>query len=73
MKLYKVSAKKYPYNPAFPVRAVRALAYFDDADIDIMPKMILSVKWKNVKSYLEKEAIEMGRKQTDLEKLWPIL
>lgn len=68
--LFEVTSKKYPFNPAFPIMAVRALAYFDDADIDIMPEMISTTKWKNVKSYLEKEALGIGRRQIDLENLW---
>ncbi len=70
MELFEVSSKKYPYNSAFPVMAVRALAYFDDAEIDIMPEMISPTEWKNVKSFLEKKAIDIGRQQIDLQNLW---
>jgi len=70
-QLFEISAIKYPYNAAFPIFAVRALAYFDDAESDPMPRMIRSVKWEQIKAYLEKQAIDIGQKRLELEKLWP--
>ena len=68
--LFELSAIKYPYNAAFSTFAVRALAFFDDAESDPMPRMIKKVKWQKIKAYLEKQAIDIGRKQLELEKLW---
>lgn len=69
--LFEVAAIKYPYNAAFPIYAVRALAYFEDAESDPMPRMIKQVKWEQIKAYLEKQAMDIGKKQLELEKLWP--
>ena len=69
-RLFEISAIKYPYNPSFPVMAVRALAFFEDAEADPMPQMIVSVDWQKIKAILEKQALDMGRRQTELEKLW---
>ena len=68
--LFEVAAIKYPHNSAFFTFAVRALAYFDDAESDPMPRMIKQVKWEQVKVYLDEQAIDVGRKQLELEKLW---
>jgi len=70
MDLFEIAAKKYPYHEAFPAFAVRALAYFDDAESDPMPRMIKEVTWDKVKAYLDKQAMDVGRKQLALEKLW---
>lgn len=68
--LFEVAAMKYPYNAAFPTFAVRALSYFDDAEAEPMPRMIRQVKWEEVKSFLDSQAIDIGRKSLELEKLW---
>ena len=70
LHLFEVAATKYPHNSAFFTFAVRALAYFDDAESDPMPRMIKNVKWNEVKEYLDEKAMEIGRKKLDLEKLW---
>jgi hypothetical protein len=69
--LFETSALKYPYNKAFPTFAVRALAYFNDAESEPMPRMIKLVKWERIKSFLEKQAMDIGRNILELEKLWP--
>lgn len=69
-KLFEVSAKKYPYNSAFPTFAIRALAFFEDAETKPMPEMIHPVKWEQVKSSLEKVALDIGRQKLQIDKLW---
>lgn len=69
-KIFEISAHKYPHHKAFPSIAIRAISYFDDAEQEPMPKMILSTKWIEVKKYLERLALNAGRKKLDLEKLW---
>lgn len=68
--LFEVAAIKYPYNAAFPTFAVRALAYFDDAEAEPMPRMIRQAKWEEIKSFLAKQAMDISRKHLDLERLW---
>jgi len=68
--LFELSAIKYPYNASFPVMAVRALAFFKDAEAEPMPQMIIDVDWDKIKAVLEQQALDMGRQQTELEKLW---
>jgi len=70
LQLFEIAAKKYPYNAAFPVFAVRALSFFDDAELEPMPRMIKNVKWEAVKTFLDKQAMDVGRKRLAIDKLW---
>jgi len=70
IQLFEIASKKYPYHEAFPAFAVRALSYFDDAESDPMPRMIEPVSWAAIKSFLDQQALDMGSKQLELEKLW---
>ncbi len=69
-RLFQISSEKYPYNKAFPAFAVRALAYFDDAESDPMPRMVKPVKWSNIKDFLREKALDIGREKIDLDELW---
>jgi len=67
-RLFEVAAVKYAHVRAFAVSATRALAYFDDAEALPMPVMIDRTPWKTMKRFLERQALEAGRKH--LEDLW---
>ncbi len=67
-RLFRVAAKKYPQQASFPVMAIRGLAYFEDAETFPMPRMIDKTPWAQMKKFLEKQALEAGRKK--LEKYW---
>ena len=41
---------------------IKALNYFDDAENDTMPEMVVSLTWDQVKEYLSSEAIRLARK-----------
>lgn len=66
--IFQVAAVKYAKVRSFPVSAVRALSYFDDAESLPMPQMIDITPWSKMKKFLESEAIEAGRKR--LQDLW---
>jgi predicted nucleotidyltransferase component of viral defense system len=66
--IFQVAAVKYAKVRSFPVSAVRALSYFDDAEELPMPQMIDRTPWAKMKKFLETKAVEAGRKQ--LEELW---
>lgn len=66
--LFRVAAKKYPLVPSFPVMALLALAYFDDADKLAMPQMLDPTPWPHMKKFLQHQALEGGRKH--FEKFW---
>jgi hypothetical protein len=66
--LFQLAALKYAKIRSFPVSAVRALSYFEDAESLPMPQMIDKTPWSKMKKFLEASAIEAGRKR--LEDLW---
>ena len=61
-RLFEVAAVKYAHVRAFAISATRALAYFDDAETLPMPMMIDRTPWKTMKRFLERQALEAGRK-----------
>jgi hypothetical protein len=67
-RLFEVAAVKYARVRTFAVSAMRALAYFADAEATPMPQMIERASWATMKPFLERQAIAAGRKR--LEDLW---
>lgn len=66
--LFQVAAVKYARIRSFPVSALRALSYFEDAEELPMPQMLNRTPWSKMKKFLEAQAIEAGRKH--LQDLW---
>ncbi len=67
-RLFEVAAAKYSRVTTFGVSAMRALAYFDDADALPMPQMLDPTPWHEMRRFLESQALEAGRRQ--LADLW---
>lgn len=67
-RLFEVAAVKYARVRTFAVSAVRALAYFADAEATPMPQMLDRTSWTRMKKFLEYQALEGGRQR--LEDLW---
>lgn len=63
--LFQVAAVKYAQVRTFAVSAVRALGYFVDAESSPMPQMIDRTPWTKIKRYLERQAMEAGRRHLD--------
>lgn len=40
----------------------KSLTYFEDAEGDVMPKMLISFSWSEVKKFFEKETKNLGKK-----------
>jgi hypothetical protein len=66
--IFEVAAVKYARVRSFPVSAIRALAYFADAEALPMPRMLDRTPWSKMKKFLEHQALEAGRK--NLADLW---
>jgi hypothetical protein len=66
--LFEVASVKYSRVRTFAVSAVRAMAYFDDAEALPMPIMLDKTPWSKMKRFLEGQAMEAGREQ--LQDLW---
>ncbi len=67
-EVFAVAAKKYARVRTFAASAVRGLAYFEDAEMLPMPRMIDKTSWSRMRKFLEKKALEAGRKH--LAGLW---
>ncbi|MFQ5769354.1 MAG: nucleotidyl transferase AbiEii/AbiGii toxin family protein [bacterium] len=66
-KLLQLIAKKYADRPTFLAIAARALTYFEDAEQQPMPKMLISIEWNDVKNYCTTVARQLTRKLSSLE------
>jgi len=67
-RLFEVAVVKYARVRTFAISATCALAYFEDAEALPMPLMIDRTPWATMKRFLERQALEAGRKH--LEDLW---
>lgn len=70
-ELFQVAAVKYSRVRTFAISATRALAYFDDAEALPMPQMLERTSWKNIKLFLEHQAVDVGRKH--LQDMWELV
>lgn len=66
-RLLELAAIKYADRPSFLPIAVRALAYFEDAEQQPMPRMLQAVNWKDVKGYCQAAARALARRLSGLE------
>jgi len=66
--IFEVASVKYARVRSFPISAIRALAYFTDAEAVPMPRMLDQTPWSKMKKFLEHQALEAGRKK--LSDLW---
>jgi hypothetical protein len=60
-RLLELAALKYADRPSFQAIAIRALAYFDDAEQQPMPRMLTPVDWADVRAYCEAAARRLAR------------
>ena len=49
-------SRKYPNYSIY--RALKSLAYFDDADIKEMPTMFVDISWEEIKSFIKKQVAD---------------
>ena len=52
-QMFEFYRKKYPKSSDFLV--FKSLTYFEDADLEPMPKMIESIEWREVKDAIVKQ------------------
>jgi hypothetical protein len=70
-RLLELAAIKYADRPSFLVVAARALAYFEDAEPQPMPRLLTPVNWADVRVYCEAAARRLARRLSGLEDLDP--
>jgi hypothetical protein len=59
--------RKYADRPSFLPIAVRALAYFEDAEQQPMPRLLTRVRWSDVRAYCEAAACRLARRLSGLD------
>ncbi|MBN2548842.1 MAG: hypothetical protein JXB15_06780 [Anaerolineales bacterium] len=64
----RIIAKENAHCSGRVVRAIRALAYFADAEALPTPRMLDRIPWSKMRKFLERQAMETGRKH--LADLW---
>ncbi len=60
-RLLELATVKYADRPSFLAVAVRALAYFEDAERQPVPRMLTPVEWADVRAYCEAAARRLAR------------
>jgi len=66
-RLLGLAPAKYADRPSFLAVAVRALAYFEDAEQLPMPKLLKPVRWADVRAYCESAARRLARRLSGLD------
>ncbi len=66
-RLLELATVKYADRPSFLVIAVRALAYFEDAEQQPMPRLLKPVRWDDVRAYCEAAARRLARQLSGLD------
>ena len=64
--LFELAPKKYTDRPQFLAVAVRALAYFEDAEQQPLPRMLIPVVWKDIRIYCEEASRNLARRLSGL-------
>jgi hypothetical protein len=64
--LFELAPQKYDDRPQFLSITVRALAYFEDAEQQPMPRMLRPVMWEDVRSYCEEASRNITRRLSGL-------
>lgn len=61
-RLLELAPVKYSDRPSFLSIAVRALAYFEDAERQPVPRLLTPVEWADVRAYCEAAARRLTRR-----------
>jgi predicted nucleotidyltransferase component of viral defense system len=64
--LFDLAPKKYLDRPQFLTVSIRALAYFEDAEQQPMPRMLIPVAWEDVRIYCEDASRKLARRLSGL-------
>jgi len=66
-RLLELAPGKYYDRPSFLSVTARALAYFDDAEAQPMPEMLISIQWSDVRIYCEVASRKLTRRLSGLD------
>jgi hypothetical protein len=59
-RLLDLAPQKYPSVRDFETQTVKRLIYFENAELDVDPIMLLPVTWATVKEYFIAQALDIG-------------
>lgn len=62
-KIFDLSLNKFSSFPSFYLQAARALVFFEDAEREPLPKMLIKTNWYDLKHYFEIEAQKIVKKK----------
>ena len=65
-RLLELAPVKYADRPSFLAVAVRALAYFEEAEQQPVPQMLVPIEWADVRAYCEATARRLARRLSGL-------
>ncbi len=65
--LLELATVKYADRPSFLTISARALAYFEEAEQQPMPDMLVPVNWSEVRAYCEAAARWLARRLSELD------
>jgi len=65
-RLLELATVKYADRPSFLAISARALAYFEEAEQQPMPNMLVSMDWADVRAYCEAAARRLARQLSGL-------
>jgi len=54
-ELLECAGKKYSQTTDFPLQALKSLLYFDDAEPEPMPELLVPISWSEIRSFFERE------------------
>jgi hypothetical protein len=66
-RLLELAPQKYKDRSSFLAITARALAYFDDAETQPIPRMLIPIRWEDVRTYCEAAARKLTRRMSGLE------
>ncbi len=64
--LFEFVPHKFSDRPQFLAVVVKALVYFEDAEEQPMPSMLVPVEWKDIRSYCEDASRKLTRRLSGL-------
>lgn len=62
-KMFKIYDRKYHLLSSNLFTLIKAVGYFDEAENSQMPKMIRPVSWLQIKNFLSRESLRLGRQR----------
>ena len=62
-RLLELGERKYPYARDFEVMAVQSLAFFENADRDVQPELLIPVPWDDVRGFFIDQARALSRRR----------